>query len=431
LNANHVAANSVSKRKHGYYVLRTPKVPRQQAIKRLVENIKRYQVLFDKRVELRTKFPSAKKFKKNVRFRLKFKTKRILKDTIHFEKVCFRYIADDCFDLMRGTDSYKLKKNAVTHFEPKDKNKRQQQRENKTQELKKKRIKWRKMLKGMSKENIETKMEQLKTYEKQCVYRTRGIHTAGKTLQKSMFEADFSIHYDNGRFYLQTVKTLMLRSVREKNDLKVIPDVDPDVSIDPGVRKFLTLYSPSGKAEVIGSSANKILDKQIRRIDRAKAKLRGVKKRFERKKKTKKIKNRIWKVTKRYRAAERKASNVIRDLHYKAAHYICRRYKNILYPYFNSRAIAGGKLHKSTKRRLNMLSFYKFKCRLVEVSQKYSGITIRRGSEAYTTKQCGFCGTINDKLKGKEIFKCYKCSKTCDRDIHGARNIQLRNSQQN
>jgi len=36
--------------------------------------------------------------------------------------------------------------------------------------------------------------------------------------------------------------------------------------------------------------------------------------------------------------------------------------------------------------------------RLVETATLYKNRTILRGSEAYTSKQCGACGTINDRL---------------------------------
>jgi transposase len=70
-----------------------------------------------------------------------------------------------------------------------------------------------------------------------------------------------------------------------------------------------------------------------------------------------------------------------------------------------------------------MLSFYKFKCRLVETAAFYPSVTIQTGSEAYTSGKCGF---INDKLGGSEVFTCEKCHLVADRDVHAARNILLR-----
>jgi putative transposase len=67
-----------------------------------------------------------------------------------------------------------------------------------------------------------------------------------------------------------------------------------------------------------------------------------------------------------------------------------------------------------------------FGARLVQTATWYPGSRILRGSEAYTSKQCGRCGTLNDKLAGSEVFKCSACDAVADRDVHAARNILLR-----
>ena len=79
----------------------------------------------------------------------------------------------------------------------------------------------------------------------------------------------------------------------------------------------------------------------------------------------------------------------------------------------------------NVKKRLNMLRFVQFTTRLKQVCTAYS-VNLICGSEAYTSKQCGQCGHLNDKLKGKEVFTCGKCAATGDRDVHAARNIFLR-----
>ena len=76
----------------------------------------------------------------------------------------------------------------------------------------------------------------------------------------------------------------------------------------------------------------------------------------------------------------------------------------------------------SSTRIKNMLSFYKFKNRLVQTASFYNGTCIR----AYTSKQCGLCGRLNDKLGASELFICENCGLTSDRDVHAARNILLK-----
>jgi transposase len=80
-----------------------------------------------------------------------------------------------------------------------------------------------------------------------------------------------------------------------------------------------------------------------------------------------------------------------------------------------------------------MLAFGQFGRRLVETATMYKNRTILRGSEAYTSKQCGACGSINDRLGSSITFVCPNCSSFADRDVHAlaraqapARNILLR-----
>ena len=74
------------------------------------------------------------------------------------------------------------------------------------------------------------------------------------------------------------------------------------------------------------------------------------------------------------------------------------------------------------------LSHYKFRQRLLNKSREYPWCTVSIVNEAYTSKTCGRCGVINEKLGGNEIFKCINlnCGLVADRDIHAARNILLR-----
>ena len=242
--------------------------------------------------------------------------------------------------------------------------------------------------------------------------------------------------------------------------------------MDPGIRKFLTGYSPQGRVDVIGTNTNDVLDKCLRRTKRTKAIYRGTKvnlvygrKHVSSRKRTnngrlyyrgkrtaamrpdpaktgidslrcivkvsgnrlkKMWRNRVWRAKRKYHAAELKTQNVTRNLHYRAAHYLLRRYKTVIYPHFNAHEIAQGKLRPHVKRRLQALGFYKFSQRLIQTASFYHGATVLRGSEAYTTKQCGKCGFLNDSIGESEVFTCEKCNSSGDRDVHAGRNILLR-----
>ena len=61
-----------------------------------------------------------------------------------------------------------------------------------------------------------------------------------------------------------------------------------------------------------------------------------------------------------------------------------------------------------------------------QTSTDYAGSRVIRCSEAYTSKQCGACGELNDRLGSSKVFSCAACGATADRDVHAARNILLR-----
>ncbi len=118
------------------------------------------------------------------------------------------------------------------------------------------------------------------------------------------------------------------------------------------------------------------------------------------------------------------ASRFIRNLHYKASHYLLQNYCKIIFPKFNAHDIAKySKLGRKNKRRLDTVGFHKFRQRLLQTATLYRDSQVCTGSEAYTSKQCGF---IHDELGCSEIFTCPSCKLVADRDMHAARNILLK-----
>ena len=47
-------------------------------------------------------------------------------------------------------------------------------------------------------------------------------------------------------------------------------------------------------------------------------------------------------------------------------------------------------------------------------------------TEEYTSKTCGACGHLHDKLGGNKRFRCPKCNALFDRDWNAARNILIK-----
>jgi putative transposase len=72
------------------------------------------------------------------------------------------------------------------------------------------------------------------------------------------------------------------------------------------------------------------------------------------------------------------------------------------------------------------LSHNRFRMTLMHKAQFYEGTHVILVNEAYTSKTCGRCGWINDKLGGAKVFRCRECGIVASRDHNGAMNIALR-----
>ncbi|CAG8657271.1 10408_t:CDS:2 [Cetraspora pellucida] len=154
------------------------------------------------------------------------------------------------------------------------------------------------------------------------------------------------------------------------------------LSIDPGVRTFITGYSPNGYVIEIGN--NDI--QKIRNIHDKCFKYQSIidtSSDVENKKKRYRLRKKILK-------SYEKIRNVINDCHHKTSKYLCEYYSQILIPDFQ------------------------YMTNIVECT------------EEYTSKTCGKCGNINEKLGSSKMFKCGFCNYVVDRDFNGARNILLK-----
>ena len=350
--------------KHHHKLLRTAKVPRQQAVKAVLSVFKAHKTREKKRLALQAKYPAAESFKRRPRFNPGFKRKTMTaSDSISIEKTSFRLVDDSTVGLFPG----------LAHF------------------------------------------KKLKTQP--------GI--------KALFplQCDFKVHFRHGEFFLILPFRRALKTRPRRLDAEAI------AAIDPGVRVPFTVYSPEGTVAEIGVNATKVLDKHIQRIHRGRARLADVQARvmveretgfFWDRKLRKNQRRRLRRARKKCRGAEDKVKRVIRDFHYKTAHYLLQRFRTIVLPHTSSHRWRMNCLAACTKQRSMMLRHGMFASRLVQTASDYPGSRIIRCSEAYTSKQCGACGRLNDKLGGSKVFGCSGCGASADRDVHAARNILLR-----
>ena len=84
------------------------------------------------------------------------------------------------------------------------------------------------------------------------------------------------------------------------------------------------------------------------------------------------------------------------------------------------------KIGSKTARQMLTWSHYRFQQRLVNKTREYRNSQVIICDEAYTSKTCGCCGQLHEKLGGSKTFRCPHCGVVMDRDMNGARNILLR-----
>jgi putative transposase len=234
-------------------------------------------------------------------------------------------------------------------------------------------------------------------------------------VKKDFIPCDFTIKFEYpNRYYLCVPSFRTKKYTKPEHEL---------VALDPGVRTFQTFYSPSGITGKLGDGTVNKLAIIGQRIDRMMSHASS--------EKDKRKKKRIYR---RCAILRTKISNIVNNLHWKSADYLTKTFKTILIPKFEVSSmisINGRNIQSRTVRKMLSLSHYKFRQRLLNMGKERNRNVIECG-EAFTSKTCGCCGKINEKLKGSKIFVCP--SKTCnvsskiviDRDVNGARNVLLR-----
>lgn len=146
------------------------------------------------------------------------------------------------------------------------------------------------------------------------------------------------------------------------------------ISLDPGVRTFMTGYTNDKHVLEIGTNVYKKIKMYHKKIDKINDRTKSVR-------------------------TEKRIQNLVDDLHWKTIKYLCKTYKTVILGGICTQSVLQGKLYSMTKR-------------------------VR---EDYTSKTCGKCGYIDNNLGSKKIYDCKKCKIKIDRDVNGARNILLKN----
>jgi putative transposase len=185
------------------------------------------------------------------------------------------------------------------------------------------------------------------------------------------------------------------------------------VAIDPGVRTFATFYSPdmSGK---IGEGDFAGIYRLLLHLDRLISE------------RTKANRRKAKSLTKAIRRLRARISNLITELHWKTARFLCENFSLILMPTYETRQMtkkSGRKIRTKTVRSMLGFANYKFGNRLKRIAEKL-GVTVSDVSEAYTSKTHPQTGEIRNIGSAKQIRLID--GSMADRDLVGAYNILVR-----
>ena len=195
------------------------------------------------------------------------------------------------------------------------------------------------------------------------------------------------------------------------------------VALDPGVRTFMTAYSPTQVSKYGEGFAAAEIFPLLRKRDS----LLG----HRQKLKNAKTDAQWWRD--RFRAVHKRLDRISAmiedrtdDLHRRVAHDLVTSFDTIIVPPFEtSQMVAreGRKLRRSSVRQMQSLGHYQFQQTLRWACQKY-GKTLVPCTEAYTSKTRSWDGVIINTLGGSTHIRDEYIS--VDRDINGARGIFLR-----
>jgi putative transposase len=220
-----------------------------------------------------------------------------------------------------------------------------------------------------------------------------------QNIKKLKINHDSELHY-NGLYYYLLIP--IDSKVEEKKEEKKI------IALDPGEKRFQVGYSNKECIEI--SSRTELTQK-------LKKKIKDMQSRFV--KLTSKIKRQI-------RKKYNKINNIIDDIHWRTITYLRKNYNDILLPIFESQEMVKSmnSYQKKCKDKLLTLKHYKFKERLINKAKSIKNLRVHIVNEAYTSKTCTNCGTLNETKPN--YMECRSCKITVERDINGSRNILLK-----
>lgn len=228
--------------------------------------------------------------------------------------------------------------------------------------------------------------------------------------------------YNNKEYKLKNVKNAVKLNYNEttKRYTLYVPEIvkteikkksNAIISLDPGLRTFMTGVSESKMVE-IGNNVNKKICGKLEKYNEIKNNpdiSKTIKKKHEKR-------------------VNRKISDSIDDLQWKTIKYLTKNYDYILLGDMSAQGIVrkeSNVLTATQKVACLRTKYYVFQQRL-QFKCEQRGVAYLLVNEYMTSKTCSNCGAIKNDLGANKTYDCEKCNCTLDRDVNGARNIWLK-----
>ena len=275
---------------------------------------------------------------------------------------------------------------------------------------------------------VKDRQETLSIHSKHWAHK-RGVYSdlfgPGWCDMKSAEDLPSDLQYDSrlirtrlGEYYLCVPMQLQPRGESQAPD----PALDSVVSLDPGVRTFMTAYSTDGQVVEWGPGDATRISRLGAAFDKlsSKIKARGI------------VHRQRYKMKRAALRIQAKIRHIVDELHHKTAKWLCSNFRVVLIPVFKTQQMVtrgtDGKrrLGSKTARAMCSWSHHRFRMCLHAKARESPWCKVIDTTEEFTTKTCGGCGHIDKTIGSKKEYKCNSCGFEADRDHNGARNVLIR-----
>lgn len=269
---------------------------------------------------------------------------------------------------------------------------------------------------------FRSKKDKLQTvvFHKKHWSRASGVYAAvrhGLRATKSLpteLPSDARLTMDRaGRFHLHVSVPLAIASPSSAPH----PSCHGVIALDPGVRTFLTGYLPDGGIVEFGRGDMSRITRLCHAYDQLQSKTAKANSRHK------------YRMRRAAVRLQTKIRHCVDDLHRHTAKRLCATQRVVLLPVFETQQMvkrAARRLSSKSARAMLTLSHFRFRQHLLHKAREHPWCKVFIVTEEYTSKTCGACGHLHDKLGGSKRFSCPKCSAVFDRDWNAARNILLK-----